>query len=81
MKTIKSPMAGSVWKIVATVGQEVDYGDTILILESMKMEIPVEADSAGKIVKFLVAEGDVVDDGVVLAALACTATLKGSWRL
>lgn len=70
MKTIKCPMAGSVWKIVATVGQEVDYGDTILILESMKMEIPVEADAAGKIVKFLVAEGDVVDEGVVLAELA-----------
>lgn len=70
MKTIKCPMAGSVWKIVATVGQQVDYGDTILILESMKMEIPVEADAAGTIVKFLVAEGDVVDDGVVLAELA-----------
>ena len=69
MKTIKSPMAGSVWKIVATVGQDVDYGDTIIILESMKMEIPVEADTAGRIVKFLVAEGDVVDDGAVLAEL------------
>jgi len=70
MKTIKSPMAGSVWKIVTTVGQEVDYGDTVMILESMKMEIPVEADSSGKIVKFLVAEGDVVDDGVVLVELS-----------
>ncbi|MCL2830558.1 MAG: acetyl-CoA carboxylase biotin carboxyl carrier protein subunit [Betaproteobacteria bacterium] len=69
MKTIKSPMAGSVWKIVASIGQEVDYGDIIMILESMKMEVPVEADSAGKIVKFLVAEGDAVDDGVVLAEL------------
>jgi acetyl-CoA carboxylase biotin carboxyl carrier protein len=70
MKTIKSPMAGSVWKIVTTVGQEIDYGDTVMILESMKMEIPVEADSSGKIVKFLVAEGDVVDDGVVLVELS-----------
>ncbi len=70
MKTIKSPMAGTVWKIVATVGQDVDYGDTVAILESMKMEIPVEADSAGKVVRFLVAEGDVVDDGVVLMELA-----------
>lgn len=70
MKTIKSPMAGSVWKIVATVGQEVDYGDTVVILESMKMEIPVEADTAGRIVKFLVGEGDVVDGGVVLVELA-----------
>lgn len=70
MKTIKSPMAGTVWKIVATVGQDVDYGDTVAILESMKMEIPVEADSAGKVVRFLVTEGDVVDDGVVLMELA-----------
>ena len=70
MKTIKSPMAGTVWKIVATIGQDVDYGDTVVILESMKMEIPVEADSAGKVVRFLVAEGDVVDDGVVLMELA-----------
>jgi acetyl-CoA carboxylase biotin carboxyl carrier protein len=69
MKTIKSPMAGSIWKIVATVGQEVDYGDTVMILESMKMEIPVEADSAGVVVRFLVAEGDVVDDGVPLVEL------------
>jgi acetyl-CoA carboxylase biotin carboxyl carrier protein len=69
MKVIKSPMAGSVWKIVATVGQEVDYGDTVVILESMKMEIPVEADSAGTVVKILVAEGDVVDDGLALMEL------------
>ncbi len=69
MKTIKSPMAGSVWKIMKAVGDVVDYGDTILILESMKMEIPVEADSAGTIVKFLVAEGDVVDDAAVLVEL------------
>jgi acetyl-CoA carboxylase biotin carboxyl carrier protein len=70
MKTIKAPMAGSVWKLVAQVGQEIDYGDTILILESMKMEIPVEADGAGRIAKFLVGEGDAVDDGMVLVELA-----------
>lgn len=69
MKTIKSHMAGTVWKIVATVGQAVDYGDTVLILESMKMEIPVEADSAGTIVRILVNEGQVVDDGVPLVEL------------
>ena len=69
MKTVKSPMAGSVWKIVATVGQEVDYGDTVMILESMKMEIPVEADSSGTIVRILIAEGDVVDDGMPLLEL------------
>jgi acetyl-CoA carboxylase biotin carboxyl carrier protein len=69
MKSIKSPMAGTVWKFVKAAGETVDYGDTILILESMKMEIPVEADSSGTIKQFLVAEGDVVDDGVALVEL------------
>ncbi len=69
MKSIKSPMAGTVWKIVKAVGDTVDYGDTVAILESMKMEIPVEADSAGTITKILVAEGDVVDEGVPLVEL------------
>jgi len=63
-------MAGTVWKIVKAVGDTVDYGDTVAILESMKMEIPVEADSAGTIAKILVAEGDVVDDGVPLFELS-----------
>jgi acetyl-CoA carboxylase biotin carboxyl carrier protein len=63
-------MAGTVWKIVKVVGDTVDYGDTVAILESMKMEIPVEADSAGTITKILVAEGDVVDDGVAMFELS-----------
>jgi len=70
MKSIKSPMAGTVWKIVKVVGDTVDYGDTVAILESMKMEIPVEADSAGTITRIVAAEGDVVDDGAVLVELS-----------
>ncbi|MDP3857112.1 MAG: acetyl-CoA carboxylase biotin carboxyl carrier protein subunit [Stagnimonas sp.] len=70
MKSIKSPMAGTVWKIVKAVGDTVDYGDTVAILESMKMEIPVEADSAGTITRIVAAEGDVVDDGAVLVELS-----------
>lgn len=70
MKSIKSPMAGTVWKILKAVGDTVDYGDAVLILESMKMEISVEADSAGTIKKILVGEGEVVDDGVPLVELA-----------
>ena len=69
MKSINSPMAGTVWKVMKEVGDVVDYGDTILVLESMKMEIPVEADSSGTIQKILVAEGEVVDDGVPLVEL------------
>ena len=69
MKSIKSPMAGTVWKIVKAVGDEVDFGDTVLILESMKMEIPVEADNSGTIGALLVNEGDVVDEGTALVEL------------
>lgn len=70
MKKVGSPMAGTVWKIVKAVGDSVDFGDTVAILESMKMEIPVEADAAGTVVKLLVAEGDVVDEGTPLIQLA-----------
>jgi acetyl-CoA carboxylase biotin carboxyl carrier protein len=69
MKTINSPMAGTVWKLVAAVGTEVDFGDTVAILESMKMEIPVEADNSGTVAKLLVAEGDVVDEGTPIVQL------------
>ncbi|MEL3889401.1 biotin/lipoyl-binding carrier protein [Ferrovibrio sp. MS7] len=70
MKKISSPMAGTVWKIVKAVGDEVDYGDTVVILESMKMEIPVEADNRGKISRILAEEGQVVDEGTPLIELA-----------
>ncbi len=69
MKSINSPMAGSVWKIVVEVGATVDFGDTVAILESMKMEIPVEADNSGTVEQILVAEGDVVDEGTPIVAL------------
>ena len=69
-KVIHSNMAGTIWKIVKAVGDTVDYGDTVAILESMKMEIPIEADNTGTIAKFLVAEGDVVDDGTPIVELS-----------
>jgi len=62
-------MAGTIWKIVKGPGDAVDYGDTVAILESMKMEIPVEADNSGVIAQFLVKEGDVVDDGTPIVEL------------
>jgi biotin carboxyl carrier protein len=70
MKTIKSPMAGTVWKVTVKPGDVVDFGDTVAILESMKMEIPVEADSAGTVSRIAAAEGEVVDDGTVLVELS-----------
>ena len=66
---VKAELVGNLWKIVTEVGQEVEEDDTLMILESMKMEIPVTAPVAGKISKILVKEGDVVQEGQVVAVL------------
>ena len=65
----KTEVTGSVWKIITEVGQKVEAGDTIMIIESMKMEIPVMADEAGVIKKFLVAEKTAVSEGQAVAIL------------
>ncbi|MFF5867219.1 acetyl-CoA carboxylase biotin carboxyl carrier protein subunit [Pseudomonas sp. NPDC012596] len=69
MSEIKAPMAGNIWKINVQVGQEVNFGDEVIIMESMKMEIPVEADDSGIVKEIKVAENDTVDDGNVLIIL------------
>lgn len=67
MNNIRSEVSGSVWKIEVTVGQQVQEGDTLLVVESMKMEIPISAPSAGTVREIFVAEGEsVVDDQVIL---------------
>jgi len=66
---VKTEITGNVWKIVATVGQKVAEDEPILILESMKMEIPVSAPEAGMVVEILVAEGDVATEGSVVARI------------
>ena len=66
----KTEVTGSVWKIVTEVGQRVEPGDTIMLIESMKMEIPVMAEQAGTIARFLVAEQAPVTEGQVVALLA-----------
>jgi biotin carboxyl carrier protein len=58
-----------VWKIEKAVGDAVAEGDVILILESMKMEIPVEAPCAGRIREIRVQEGDSIDEDAVLAVI------------
>jgi acetyl-CoA carboxylase biotin carboxyl carrier protein len=63
---IRAEMVANVWKVVAAEGDHVDDGDTLVILESMKMEIPVLAESAGT-VTLHVAEGDVVQEGDLIA--------------
>lgn len=66
---IKADVTGKVWKIETSVGDALGGGDVVMILESMKMEIPVEAPKAGKLGAILVAEGDSVKEGQVLARL------------
>ncbi len=66
MAEIRAEMVANVWKVVAAEGDHVDDGDTLVILESMKMEIPVLAESAGT-VTLHVAEGDVVQEGDLIA--------------
>ena len=69
MKTVplKSEISGTVWKIEGAVGIEVETDEVLLILESMKMEIPILAPRKGRIVEFRVGEGDsVAEDQVVL---------------
>jgi acetyl-CoA carboxylase biotin carboxyl carrier protein len=66
---INSEVAGTVWKIEAQVGQTVEEEDVILIVESMKMEIPVTAPSKGKIVEIKVAEGEQISDQQLLVVM------------
>ncbi|PLW73433.1 hypothetical protein C0036_07275 [Streptomyces sp. DJ] len=62
-------MVASVWKVVVSEGEDVAKGDTLVILESMKMEIPVLAEGPGRVTELKVAEGDVVQEGDVLAVI------------
>lgn len=66
---VRAEMTASVWKVVAAVGQVVAEGEHLLILESMKMEIPVEAPSAGTVVEVLVEPEAQVADGDVLVTI------------
>jgi len=66
---VESHITGTVWKIECAVGQEVEEGDTVVILESMKMEMPVEAEDDGKVVEIRCAEGESVGEGDVLVVL------------
>lgn len=67
MHTVRSEVTGSVWKVEVTAGQSVSEGDTLLVVESMKMEIPISAPAAGVVREILVAEGEpVADDQIVV---------------
>ena len=67
---IQAEMVANVWKVVVKQGDTVQVGDTVVILESMKMEIPVLTESQGVVSELRVAEGDVVQEGDVLAVIS-----------
>jgi biotin carboxyl carrier protein len=66
---VRAEMVANVWQVVASEGDQVADGDTLVILESMKMEIPVLAESEGTLTKLAVAEGDVVQEGDLIAVI------------
>ena len=69
MSDVEAHITGTVWKIEVQVGDRVEEGDTVLILESMKMEMPVEAEDPGKVAEIRVEEGQSVSEGDTLVVL------------
>lgn len=69
MEEVKASMAGSVWKYTVAVGDKVEAGQDVVILESMKMEIPIATEQAGTVKALQVAEGDFVNEGDVIVII------------
>ena len=69
MIDIPAHITGTVWKVEVKTGDEIDEGDTVVILESMKMEMPVEAEDPGTVKEIRVEEGQSVQEGDVLVVL------------
>jgi acetyl-CoA carboxylase biotin carboxyl carrier protein len=69
MSEIKAPITGNVWKVLVAVGDAVEVEQMVAILESMKLEIPVEAEEAGTVTAVHVAPDDVVTEGDVMFEL------------
>jgi acetyl-CoA carboxylase biotin carboxyl carrier protein len=69
LSDVDAHITGTVWKIECEVGQEVEEGDTLVILESMKMEMPVEAEDEGTVKQILCEEGQSVSEGDTLVVL------------
>jgi acetyl-CoA carboxylase biotin carboxyl carrier protein len=66
---VEAHITGTVWKIECQLGQQVDEGDTLVILESMKMEMPVEAEDPGTVKQIVCEEGQSVSEGDTLVVL------------
>ncbi|HZU40697.1 MAG TPA: biotin/lipoyl-binding carrier protein [Solirubrobacteraceae bacterium] len=69
MADVEAHITGTVWKVEVEVGDTVQEGDTVVILESMKMEMPVEAEDEGVVKEILVEEGQSVSEGETLVVL------------
>ena len=69
MPEVEAHITGTVWKIEVEIGDSVDEGDTVVILESMKMEMPVEAEDAGVVSEIRCEEGQSVSEGDTLVVL------------
>jgi acetyl-CoA carboxylase biotin carboxyl carrier protein len=69
MAEVKAELVGNLWKVVTQVGQQVEEDDTLMILESMKMEIPITSPITGTITQILVKEGEVVQEGQTVAVV------------
>ena len=69
MSEVRSEMVANVWKVVVSAGDTVEAGDALVILESMKMEIPIEAPEGGTVTEVAVQEGGVVQDGDLIAVI------------
>lgn len=69
MTEVRAEIVASVWGVIVTEGDRIDEGDTLVILESMKMEIPVLAEQAGVVSKLHVAKGDVVYQDDLIAVI------------
>ena len=69
MAEVRAEMVANVWKVLVSEGDHVDDGDTLVILESMKMEIPILAEESGTVTKLHVAEGDVVQEDDLIAEI------------
>ena len=67
---VEANIAGTVWKIEVAVGDTVEEGDTLVILESMKMEMPIESEDDGMVAEIRVEEGQSVQEGDVLVVLS-----------
>ncbi|HVS67508.1 MAG TPA: biotin/lipoyl-binding carrier protein [Mycobacteriales bacterium] len=70
MAEVRAEMVANVWKVLVSEGDPVADGDTLVILESMKMEIPVLVEGSGVVSQLVVAEGQVVQEGDLIAVVA-----------